>query len=363
MEFTAEERILGMSKKQNCEAFPYFMNTGILKRGLLCFGLLCLGFSLTSCGKKAEDKKEDVVVTGAPTPEVSTEPVIFTEDGQEFTQVEEYMYTTTKLNVRASCSTDAQVLRMLPERAKVLCIGKGENWSKVRVEEGDAYVASEYLTDEKPEQTGHIVVIDAAHQETADEEQEAIGPGAEETKAKVTVGTKGVSTGMQEYELTLAVAKKLQMKLSERGYEVVMIRESNDVNLSTKIRSDMAKEAGAEAFIRIHANSSKVSSTNGVMTICGTKDSPYVAEYYEEDHKLSETVLEHLVDSTGAENKGIWETDLMAGINWSTVPTTIVQLGYMSNEQEDEKMETEDYQNLLAQGIADGIDAFFAQAQ
>lgn len=356
-----EERKIGMRRKRNFEVFSRIMDAGIWKRGVLCFGFLCLGLSLTGCGKKAQEKKSDVVVTEAPTPEVSAEPIIFTEEGQEFTQVEEYMYTTTKLNVRESCSTDARVIHMLPERAKVLCIGKGETWSKVKVEEGEAYVASEYLTDAKPDTAGHIVVIDAAHQEMADEEKEAIGPGAEETKAKVTVGTKGVSSGMQEYELTLAVAKKLQMKLNERGYEVVMIRESNDVNLSTKARSDMAKEAGAEAFIRIHANSSEVSSTNGVMTICGTKDSPYVSEYYEEDHKLSETVLEHLADSTGAKNNGIWETNLMAGINWSTVPTTIVQLGYMSNQQEDEKMETEDYQNLLAQGIADGIDAFFAQ--
>ena len=88
---------------------------------------------------------------------------------------------------------------MLPERAKVMRIGVGETWSKIRIDEGEYYVATEYLTQAEPVVDGHLIAIDAGHQETANTEEEAIGPGASKKKAKATIGTSGVSTGKKEY--------------------------------------------------------------------------------------------------------------------------------------------------------------------
>lgn len=206
----------------------------------------------------------------------------------------------------------------------------------------------------------YVIAIDAGHQARGNFEKEPIGPGAEETKNKVAGGTSGVSSGMPEYELTLAVALKLKALLLERGYQVLMIRETNDVDISNAERAIMANNAGADVFLRIHADASEAGSANGMTALCQTVENPYNGSVYSYSRKLSECVLDAMAAETGARNRGIIETDAMSGINWSQVPVTIIEMGFMTNVQEDQRMSTEDYQSKLALGMAQGIENYLA---
>ena len=97
---------------------------------------------------------------------------------------------------------------------------------------------------------------------------------------------------------------------------------------------------------------------NGILKVCQTPTNPYNGNLYEQSKALSTFVLDELVASTGCTKEYVWETDTMAGINWAQVPVTIVEVGYMSNPEEDLLMATDDYQNRICRGITNGIEKF-----
>ena len=331
-------------------------------------------------GTTMEDTEE--MTTEVPETEASTEEETEAPTADDpFTQTDDTVYATASLNVRAEPSTEGEIIGGLAVGEAVHRTGIGEEWMRIEYYGKTAYVYGEYVTEVKPtapettapaiavegtgilyDNGGYLIAIDPGHQGKGNSDLEPVGPGASEMKAKVSSGTQGVSTGIPEHELNLAVALYLRDELLARGYSVLMIRETKDVDISNAERAKLANEYGADAFVRVHANSLSDSSVHGALTMCMTKHNPYNGNLYMPSRTLSEAVLNGLCAATGAAKKDILETDTMSGINWCETPVTIVEMGFMSNPAEDEAMATDSYRRSVAKGIADGLDSYFGRS-
>ena len=215
-------------------------------------------------------------------------------------------------------------------------------------------------SDDEDDSGGKLIVLDPGHSNIVTGNTEPLGPGSGEMKAADSTGTHGTTSGLSEIELNFQVATQLKAELEARGYTVLMTRYDNDTAISCSERAQVANNAEADAFIRIHADGSESSSSSGAMAICITPSNPYTASTYSESRKLSDAVLNAYVASTGFSSRGVWETDTMTGNNWSEVPCTLIEMGFMTNPNEDSLMADPSFQQKIVTGIANGIDNYFA---
>ncbi len=232
--------------------------------------------------------------------------------------------------------------------------GKRAGSTVVLAKSGESVVSHEVAIVGKKK-----IAIDAGHQSRADTSTEPMGPGSSVRKAKVAGGAVGAATKTPEYKLTLKVAKKLRAKLLARGYDVYMIRTKNNVNISNKKRAVMANKSGADVYIRIHADGSSSSSVSGASALYPSKSNPFVASLSRKSLRLSKMVLSRYCAKTGIKNRGCVKRDDLTGTNWSKVPVTLIEMGFLSNGAEDRKMQNDNFQKRMAGGLADGIDAYF----
>ena len=242
---------------------------------------------------------------------------------------------------------------------RVEVVEMDSQWATIAVEGRGYYLPREMVRglDE------HVIIIDAGHQLREDIGKEAIGPGGAETEQKMDVGQMGVYTGQQEYDVTLKAALKLKTELESRGYTVYLTRNNSAVNISNKERTEVANNLYADAYISLHTGYAEDAEVRGVGAVCQTSKNSYVSELYAESKELCTEILDAMTKTTENKKQEIRETDKLSAINWSKVPMALLEIGYLSNENDDRLLSSDQYHEKVAKGIADGLDAFFAEEE
>jgi len=202
-----------------------------------------------------------------------------------------------------------------------------------------------------------VVVVDAGHQASPDLLLEPIGPGSSALKAKVSAGATGVSSGERESVAALQIALRVRDALEAFGVDVVMIRTSDDVNISNSQRARQGNKARADLVVRVHQSSSTDGSLEGVTSFYPAGNA--WATPIEARSKAAATLLEDaLVKMTGARRRDVTGRGDLSGFNYSTVPVVMVECGYLSNREEDARMATPKYRTTLGNGITAGVIAY-----
>lgn len=200
------------------------------------------------------------------------------------------------------------------------------------------------------------VCIDPGHQAKGDKRLEAVGPGDAFSKPRVSSGTRGVGTKVWEYEVVLEAGMILKDLLKE-NYDVVMTRETNDVNISNRERAEFANKEGADINIRLHCDSIKNGSKTGATILVPSRTGKYTKGIYDKSFRYAKE-LEESLKKHGIMVNGIFERGDITGFNYSKIPTVILEMGFMSNYNEDAMLCNKQYQEKLMGAVKIAIDNY-----
>ena len=187
-----------------------------------------------------------------------------------------------------------------------------------------------------------VVVIDPGHASSSNHEKEKVSPDSEVMKIKDGGGAEGIVTKTPEYKIAMSVSLKLKEMLEQNGIEVIMTKTSNEVSLGNIERAEVGNSNNADIEIRIHCDSAENQNAKGASMLVPAKCG-YAAS-------ISDTS-----STVGMNNRGVIERKDLTGFNWSKVPVVLIEMGFLSNPEEDKLLNDDNYQNKLAQGMCKGI--------
>ena len=176
-----------------------------------------------------------------------------------------------------------------------------------------------------------------------------------------------VSGGVREKDLTLSVYNKVSSKLASLGYTVLTSRNvDKDVDLVG--RAEQANNANADMLLSIHFNAGGRGIARGIETYYYQATADRVPKINKENHnnperlersrKLANKVQQNLLYQTGANDRGVKRASFTV-LRETSIPSILVELGFIDNPEERNKIKTNEYQERLANGIVDGIVEYY----
>lgn len=189
-------------------------------------------------------------------------------------------------------------------------------------------------------------------------------------------GAVGIDTKVTEKEIVIDIAGKLQRLLEDEGYKTIMTRE-DDTFVDLYKRAAIANEAGADIFLSIHINASTSRSVSGIETLYYPSSTSLSGEVdlYDvsagtasisklkpstDGKGLARTLQDMLIAEMKTANRGIVERPKLVVLNQTKMTASLVELGFISNSNEETLLRTDEYRQRLADALLKGIKEYFS---
>ena len=132
----------------------------------------------------------------------------------------------------------------------------------------------------------------------------------------------------------MSVALLLKEDLISRGYNVVLTKESVSESKSNIERAEVGNKNNANLVVRIHADSCEDKSVNGASIHVPAKNE-YTSSFYDVSKSYGTKIINTYTKEVNIKNRGVIERNDLTGFNWSKVPVVLVEMGYLSNKEDD----------------------------
>ncbi len=203
---------------------------------------------------------------------------------------------------------------------------------------------------------GLVIGINPGHQITTDMTLYPLAPGSSEKGKGVKTGACGKWTRVNEYETNLQIGLKLAKLLTKAGATVVITRTSNDVMLTNIQRAQMLNKAKVDVALQLHCNSISNQSAEGCSGYIRT-----TGDWVAESRALSDALTKAISKKTGCVNLGVMVYNHYMSLNWTTTPSVLLEMGYISNYKEDKLLASDAYRTKMAKGIMQGLCDYFGR--
>lgn len=214
--------------------------------------------------------------------------------------------------------------------------------------------------EEKNKQSQNkTIVVDPGHSSSPLTGQEAQAPGSSIMKAKDTIGAVSPYSGLYEYKINLEIARKLKAYLSQKGFNVIMTKNSEKEDKSNIDRAEIGNNNNADLVIRIHCDSFTNANAKGASMLVPSSKSTYASSIYQKSKLYGQKIFHEYLSNVPINNRGIIERDDLTGFNWSKVPVVLIELGYLSNANDSAYLSDAKNYDIIAKALADGIELCF----
>ena len=212
--------------------------------------------------------------------------------------------------------------------------------------------------DSNEENSNITIVIDPGHSSTGTSGNEPVSPNSSTTKLKDGLGATGSYTNIPEHKTNMSVALLVKKELTSKGYNVILTKQDVAESKSNIERAEVGNKNNADLVVRIHADSAENSSISGA-SMHVPANNEYTSSFYKISKSYGTTILNTYVDEVGIKNRGVIERNDLTGFNWSKVPVVLIEMGFLSNKEDDNFVSNTANHPKIAKAISDGIDKCF----